>query len=81
MNIVIFILVVGLALRTVLDLATLNNSNLITDVLYTVLYGSLGVVMLVGGQNSVFGYGAILIAMGWSIHGFFRFKKQMATQN
>lgn len=77
MNVVISILVVGLVLRTVLDLATLNRSSLLTDVLYTVIYGACGVAMIAGDPRSVFGYLATVVAFMWAILGFLRYRRNL----
>lgn len=76
MNIVIFIiLVAGLVLRTLLDLATLNGSSLVIDVLYTLIYGVAGVSMVVDNPKSVFGYLAMMVATIWMMHSFLRYGK------
>lgn len=79
MNIVIFILVAGLVLRTLLDLATLNRSSLLTDVLYVVIYGVAGVAMVVDDPKSMFGYLGIVVAVVWAIYGFARYRNEVAS--
>jgi hypothetical protein len=76
MNILVYILGIGLVVRTLLDLATLSRSNLVTDTLYTVLYGGLGVAILFDDLHSIYGYGAVVVAIGWAAHGIFRFRKK-----
>jgi hypothetical protein len=75
MDILIYILVGGIILRTILDLTTLNRSSRLIDFLYTILYGVLGGVILYMDHTSIFGYIALMVAAAWAAHGVVRSRK------
>ena len=79
MDILVYVLVGGIVLRTMLDLTTLNRSNRLIDGLYTILYGALGGVILFMDHTSIFGYLAILVAAAWALHGIIKSKKSRQT--
>ena len=76
MDILVYILVGGIVLRTILDLTTLNRSTRLIDGLYTILYGALGGVILFMDHTSIFGYLAIGVAAAWALHGIIKSKKR-----
>ena len=75
MDILIYILVGGIVLRTILDLTTLNRSSRLIDGLYMILYGTLGGVILFMDHTNVFGYLAIIVAVAWALHGIIKSRK------
>lgn len=75
MDTFVVVLVVGIVLRSLLDLTTLRGSNIVVDILYSTLFATLGGISLYKDHADKFGYVSIAVAAGWLVRGYFRYKK------
>lgn len=81
MNLFVIVLGVGLAIRTILDLSTLNKSSVFIDVLYFVLYCALGLVVLIRDHTDIFGYLMIAIGFAWGVYGLVKYVRASKRQS
>jgi hypothetical protein len=79
-NLVLYILIGGLVVRTLLDLSTLTRSSPLISALYTILYGGLGSVILIDDHTNVFGYLTVIIGLGWALHGIYLYKVNLRNK-
>lgn len=77
MELVTIILLIGVVLRVLLDLTSLNRSSYIFDALYVVLFGVVAIVLLSADLRDVFGYACIAIAVVWGLFGFYKYKRRI----
>lgn len=75
MDTFVIVLIVGIVLRSLLDLTTLRGSNIVVDILYATLFATLGGIGLYKDYTDIFGYVSITIAAGWLVRGYFRYRK------
>lgn len=76
MDTILILLVVGVILRTVLDLLSLNKSSYIFDSLYSLFFCIAAVVLLSKNTGDWFGYLSLVLAGVWGLIGFNRYKNK-----
>ncbi len=73
---VVILLLVGIAIRIVLDLSSMTRPGYAFDACYTVLFFIVGLVEIAVDHQDIFGYASIALAAMWGAVGLYRYKKQ-----
>ncbi len=72
----LIVLVIGIILKTVLDLSSLVRQSYIFDILYGILFVVMGGIMLMKDSHDIFGYISLVAAIGWGGYGIRQYVKR-----
>lgn len=72
----LIVLVIGIILKTVLDLSSLVRQSYIFDILYGILFVVMGGIMLMKDPHDIFGYISLVAAIGWGGYGIRQYVKR-----
>ena len=75
---IVILLVIGIVVRNLLDLSSMTRTSYVFDACYAVLLLVVGLAEIVTGSHAVFGYASVVLAIVWSLAGFYRYKKRPA---
>ena len=80
MDPIIVFLVIALIVRILLDLSSGIRPSYVFDACYAVLFLAIGLAEFMMGGYALFGYTSIVLAIVFSLLGFYRYKQQLRRE-